>query len=63
MNGQTKKHPVLDRIIQIALVIGFYDLIELIFEDILLWLMIRSRKKKRKALRKARINELLIRMG
>ena len=49
MNSDRKRRPVLDRIIQAAFIIGFYDLIELIFEDIFLWLIIRQRKKRHRS--------------
>lgn len=49
MNSDRKRRPVLDRIIQAAFIIGFYDLIELIFEDIFLWLIIRQRKNKHRS--------------
>ena len=63
MTGQSRGRRIFDRVFPVIFFFGVYDLIELILEDIILWLMIRSRKKKRKALRKARINELLIRKG
>ena len=54
MNSDQKNHPVLDRIIQAAFMIGFYDLIELIFEDIFLWLIIRQRKNRHRSSRRIR---------
>lgn len=49
MDEDQKSHPVLDRIIQIILIIGLYDLIELIFEDIILWMMIRRRRNRHRS--------------
>ena len=33
-----------DRVLQAAFIIGVYDLAELIFEDIFLWMIVRKRR-------------------